>query len=359
MVGKKNMALLCQELSANSDILFIRNFLELFEVGKYIGNDVSMADYMRSYISRGEVSVITECTDEEFSRIQLKSPNYTSFFQVIKMEEPKKDLDEIIVKKVNSLAGKHSIKSDKDAIKETIRLNRRFTPYAGFPGKPIRFLESILINVNTKKRLIDGQFIISSFCNETGMPQFMIDPEITLDVEKIKSRFNENVFGQEEAVESIANLMASVKTALTRTGKPIASFLFVGPTGVGKTEMAKVLAEFMFGSREKMLRFDMSEFSDPWSVLRLTGESYFKDGLLTSAVRREPFSVLMFDEIEKAHPDFFDLLLQILGEGRLTDSGGKLVNFCSTIIIMTSNIGAGSMHGSPIGWKQGVGRSRG
>ena len=349
-----NMARLCQELSSNEDILFIRNFLELFEVGKYIGNDVSMADFIRSYISRGEISIITECTEEELSRIQLKSPNLTSYFQIIKLEEPKNGLEEIIINKVNNLAGKRKIKIDKEAIEETIRLNRRFTPYAGFPGKPIRFLESMILNQKSDQVKIDGSQVISSFCEETGMPEFMVDPEISMDINKIKKQFNSNVFGQEIAVDSIANLLASVKTALTRTGKPIASLLFVGPTGVGKTEMAKVLAEFMFGSRDKMLRFDMSEYSDPWSILRLTGESYFKDGLLTSAVRREPFSVLLFDEIEKAHPDFYDLLLQILGEGRLTDSGGKLVNFCSTIIIMTSNIGASSLQNSPIGWSQGV-----
>jgi MoxR-like ATPase len=347
-----NMARLCKELSTSEDILFVRNFLELFEVGKYIGNEVSMADFIRPFISRGEISVITECTDEEFSRIQLKSPNYTSYFQIIKLEEPQADLENIIVSKVKSIAGRRKISIDKEAIKETIRLNRRFTPYAGFPGKPIRFLESILLNQKAGNIKIKGNQVISSFCEETGIPQFMIDAEIPMDVEKIKKLFNSNVFGQEVAVERISNLFASIKTALTRVGKPIASLLFVGPTGVGKTEMAKVLAEFMFGGRDKMLRFDMSEFSDPWSVLRLTGESYFRDGLLTSAVRREPFSVLLFDEIEKAHQNFYDLLLQILGEGRLTDSSGKLVNFCSTIIIMTSNIGAGSLQNNRIGWTQ-------
>ncbi len=347
-----NMVHLCKELSVSEDILFIRNFLELFEVGKYIGNDVSMADFMRSFISRGEVGIITECTEEELAKIQLKSPNYISYFQIIKLEEPKSDLEEIIVKKVKNLAGERKISIEKEAIQETIRLNRRFTPYAGFPGKPIRFLEGLLLNQKPENNKIFGSQVVSSFCEETGMPLFMVDPEIPMDVEKIKNLFNSNVFGQEKAVDQIANLLASIKTALSRTGKPIASFLFVGPTGVGKTEMAKILAEFMFGSRDKMLRFDMSEFTDPWSVLRLIGENYFKDGLLTSAVRRTPFSVLLFDEIEKAHDDFYDFLLQILGEGRLTDSKGKLVNFCSTIIIMTSNIGANRMQSIQIGWLQ-------
>ena len=175
-----------------------------------------------------------------------------------------------------------------------------------------------------------------------------------MDLKAVKVRFNNNVFGQENAVEEVSNILGTVKTALTKTGKPIASFLFVGPTGVGKTELAKILADFTFGSRKRMIRFDMSEYSNQWSVLRLTESGYRSDGLLTSAVRREPFCVLLFDEIEKAHSSFFDLLLQVLSEGRLTDSQGKTVNFCSTIIIMTSNIGAKKMQSGQIGWKKGV-----
>ncbi|MEM1124086.1 MAG: AAA family ATPase, partial [Bacteroidota bacterium] len=186
------------------------------------------------------------------------------------------------------------------------------------------------------------------------MPSFIIDPAVPMDLTAIKQQFNDNVFGQEKAVDSIVNLLASVKTALTKTGKPIASFLFVGPTGVGKTELAKVLAQFMFGHRDKMVRFDMSEYADAYSVMRLTGLSYGSDGLLTAAVRRTPFCVLLFDEIEKAHTNFFDLLLQILSEGRLTDSSGRLVNFCSTIIIMTSNIGASNLQSNRISLQQTV-----
>jgi ATP-dependent Clp protease ATP-binding subunit ClpA len=335
-----HLSVLCEELFKNRDILFIRNLLELFEVGKYVGNEISMADYMRTFIARGEVTMITECTEEELARIQLKNPNYTNLFQIIRLEEPKEELEEIIINKVNDIAIARKVTLEPDAIQETIRLNRRYTPYAGFPGKPIRFLESLFINRLKVSNIVTKSEVVKSFCEETGMPQFMVDIDILMDLKEIEQRFNANVFGQEQAVKSLIGLLASVKTALMRTGKPIASLLFIGPTGVGKTEMAKVLSAFMFGDKERMIRFDMSEFSDPYSVMRLTGESYFSDGLLTSAVRREPFCVLLFDEIEKAHPDFYDLLLQILSEGRLTDSSGKLVNFCSTIIIMTSNIGA-------------------
>ncbi len=349
---ENNLASLCQELSRSGDLLFIRNFLELFEVGKYVGNEVSMAEFIRSYVSRGEINLITECTEEELARIQLHHPNYISYFQILTLTEPKDELETIIIEKVESIAKARSIQIMPEAIRETIRLNRRFTPYAGFPGKPIRFLESLLINAPKQLGILDQAAVIKSFCEETGMPQFMIDPVIPMRLSEVQQHFSENIFGQPQAIHEVSSLLASVKTALTRTGKPIASLLFVGPTGVGKTEMAKVLAGFMFGNRDRMLRFDMSEFADPYSVMRLTGESYFSDGVLTSAVRRDPFSVLLFDEIEKAHPDFYDLLLQILSEGRLTDSSGKLVNFCSTIIIMTSNIGADNLQQHRIGWSK-------
>ncbi|MEZ4955510.1 MAG: AAA family ATPase [Saprospiraceae bacterium] len=368
-----NLSQLVKELTSSGDFLFVRNLSELFEVGQYQGNEVSMAEYLRPYISRGEITLITECTPEERARIELRSPNYLSFFQTIQLEEPKKGLEEIIRQKVDDMAGAKKVVFEDDAVDEVIRLHRRFSPYSGMPGKPIRFLESILLASSetppTKKKKaknkkktepnreqkvveVSKQSVLHQYCAESGMPPFMVDPALSMDVEAVKKDFNEKVFGQERAVHTVVDLMAAVKTALTRTGKPIASFLFVGPTGVGKTELAKVVSEFMFGSRDRLLRFDMSEYSDPFSIMRLTGQGYYNDGLLTSAVRREPFSVLLFDEIEKADPTFYDLLLQIIGEGRLSDSQGKLVNFCSTIIIMTSNIGAARLQNNRIGWKK-------
>lgn len=349
-----NLGLLCKELAGSDNILFVRNLMELFEVGQYVGNDMSMADYLLSYISRGEVILVSECTEEELAQIDLRNPSFTSFFQIIRIQEPNDDLENIIEQKVKDIAQHKSVVISEDAIQEVIRLNRRFTPYSGMPGKPIRFLESIILNrksanSSTNEHLaITRSEVIRHFCEDTGMPAFIVDPTIPMHIDHIKGQFNANVFGQELAVESVVDVVASVKTAMMRTGKPIASFLFVGPTGVGKTELAKVLAGFMFGSRERMVRFDMSEYSNPYSVMQLIGTSYGSDGLLTAAVRREPFCVLLFDEIEKADSTFYDFLLQVLSEGRLTDSRGKLVNFCSSIIIMTSNIGAQKLQGGNI-----------
>ncbi len=361
MGWQENLSVVCQELKNRGDMLFVRNLLELFEVGQYQGNSVSMAEYLREYLSRGQLTLLTECSEEEYARIEARSPSYMSNFQVINLTEPKetKVLESIILDKVQDIAQNAEVQITTEAIKETIRLNKRYTPYAGFPGKPIRFLESILIGAKTQQKSIgekqegfalNRSTVIQSFCEETGMPPFMVDPEIAMELDVVKAFFQKNVFGQNHAVDTLMDILATVKTAMLRQGKPIASMLFVGPTGVGKTEMAKVLAEFMFGSRDKMIRFDMSEYSTPYAVARLTGASYFSDGILTSAVRREPFCVLLFDELEKAHPLFNDLLLQMLGEGRLTDSQGKVVNFCSTIIIMTSNIGARKLQNNSIGW---------
>jgi len=156
---------------------------------------------------------------------------------------------------------------------------------------------------------------------------------------------NKRVIGQKQAIESVSNAVRRSRAGLQEKNRPIGSFLFLGPTGVGKTETAKALAAFLFDDEQAMIRIDMSEFMEKHSVSRLIGAppgyvGYEEGGVLTEAVRRRPYSVLLFDEIEKAHPDVFNIFLQILDDGRLTDSQGRTVNFTNTIVIMTSNIGS-------------------
>lgn len=339
---KSNLVTLVKELSAQNDFLFVRNLMELFEVGKHVGNAVSMAEYMQTFLSKGELNLISECTNDELARIELEYPGFLSLFHLIRLEQPEgKVLEHIIKQKVLSIADSKNIIMADEAVFEMIRLSKRFMPYEGMPGSPIRFLERLILQRHQSGKtedLIKASDVIKHFCIESGLPAFIVDPEIPIDLDRVRNHFEHIIFGQEGAISAVVDTLASVKMGLTRRDKPIASLLFTGPTGVGKTELAKTLAAYMFGSRERIVRFDMSEYADPYSIYRLSGNSGH-EGLLSDAIRKEPFCVLLFDEVEKADQGFFDLLLQILGEGRLTDGTGKLVNFCSTIILMTSNIG--------------------
>ncbi len=346
------LAQLCNELREAGDILYFPRLIDLFEVGQYVGNSLSIADYLRDYISRGDIILMTECTPEEAARIELRAPGFLALFREIRLPQLERaQLEEIVLKKSKYLAHKHRIASDEDAALEILRLQQWFTPYSGLPGKTLVFLESLFSEKKkTEQASISKADIYQAFCQETGLPEFMVNDQLALDYEEVNSFFQQNIYGQNEAIETVMELLFSIKAAVIKRGKPLASLLFAGPTGVGKTEMAKVLAQFLFGNRDKMIRFDMSEYTDMLAVMRLTGDTGSGEGLLTATVRQNPFSVILFDELEKVHPSFYDLLLQILGEGRLTDARGRVADFCSTIIIMTSNIGARAFQTSSVGF---------
>jgi ATP-dependent Clp protease ATP-binding subunit ClpC len=178
----------------------------------------------------------------------------------------------------------------------------------------------------------------------TGIPVSQLTQEERERLLKLEEQLHERVVGQEEAVEVVAEAIRRARAGLADPNRPIGSFLFLGPTGVGKTELARTLAEALFGDEAAMVRIDMSEFQERHTVSRLVGAppgyvGYEEAGQLTESVRRRPYSVLFLDEIEKAHPDVFNILLQILDDGRLTDSQGRTVDFKNAVIIMTSNLG--------------------
>jgi ATP-dependent Clp protease ATP-binding subunit ClpC len=188
----------------------------------------------------------------------------------------------------------------------------------------------------------DIQHIVSSW---TGIPVEKVSSDESDKLLKMEETLHQRVIGQDEAVKAISRSIRRARVGLKNPNRPIASFIFAGPTGVGKSELAKALAAYYFGSEEAMIRLDMSEFMERHTVSKLIGSppgyvGYTEGGQLTEAVRRRPYTVVLFDEIEKAHPDVFNMMLQILEDGRLTDSKGRTVDFKNTLLIMTSNVGS-------------------
>ena len=346
---------LTESLNKRDGILLVGNLLELLEVGRSTNQAQSVASWVQSQIQRGGLQVVAECTPEQLSMIEQREPLMLATLTVMRIEKPNEETQKSILSSVANhllqrLPENHSVCVSEAGLDAIYRLHQRYATYSANPGRPIQFLQRLIEDVIPEPGdtsvapdadlVIDADRVSQTFSMQTGLPYFLLSQSESLKLDELGQWFSQRVIGQPDPVQTLIDLIATVKAGLTAVGKPIASLMFIGPTGVGKTEMAKALAEFMFSSQERMLRFDMSEFGDSLSVQRLIGGLDGKEGLLTGKVKQHPFSVVLFDEFEKAHPAFFDLLLQVLGEGRLTDGRGQTTDFSTTIIVITSNLGA-------------------
>jgi len=347
--------LLCKEAARENAILHVGNLVELMQVGR-VGDGGGIAGFLRQYVGRGEVLLIAECTPEQLPFIERIDPYLLELFHQLRVEEPDVPTGRRILLSIAAGEGRPASIED-DWLSTLDRLHRRYATYSAYPGRPVRFLLNLLKDIPADRALTPAD-VIDSFARETGLPRFMLDPRVPLNLPAAHHWFAARLIGQLRAIELVVDLLATVKTSLTRPHRPIASLLFIGPTGVGKTEMAKALAEYFFSDRARLTRFDMSEFARPAAVERLIGSSHGDEGLLTAKVREQPFSVILFDEFEKVHPAFLDLLLQMLGEGRLSDAAGRLADFSNTIVIMTSNLGTATFGRGNFGLNRTAGPSR-
>lgn len=326
-----------------SDKVYFDNVIALFRVGMAHKSNISIADVLKFYLEEKKISVILEATPEEWQVAQELNRRFTDLFRVIRVYEPSyEDSLRVILKEKRRLEAQRGVKITLDAINEARSLKKAYFKEEAMPGSIIKLLSQVSTRRETEE--VTKEDILKSFSSLYGVREEILFGEKAYTIDDVFDFFRNRLIGQEEAVKALTDLIMVIKSGLNNPEKPLASFLFIGPTGVGKTKSAKILTEFLLGSEEKLIKLDMNEYVDEDAVSRLIGNRNTPEGHLTSKIRFQPFSVILLDEIEKAHPSVHDLLLQVLGEGRLTDALGRSYSFTKCVIIMTSNLGASEAH---------------
>ena len=319
------------------DLIYIDNPVALFRVGKSSQNNMTISQVIKPYIEKRIVPFVLEATPDEWKVIQETDRRFADLFQVIKVDEPPYETAVDITLKHRLLLERDTpTRFSNEALVRLLNYQRQYVKNEALPGSVLKKFKQVSVKFPGS---VDAELIDNEFRDLTRYQNELLN-QGRLREKQVLENLERSLIGQKKALNAIANVIHIIHAKLNDPSKPMASLLFIGPTGVGKTEAVKVLTRFLFGAADKMVRFDMNEYIDSGAVTRLIGDFYNPEGQLTGSVRHNPFCVLLLDEIEKAHPDVHDLLLQVLGEGRLTDSIGRTVDFTNTIIIMTSNLGA-------------------
>lgn len=347
------------ELAGFDGVLCIDNLAELAKLGGE--PEESLAAFLVPYLESGAVRIIGEASPGELEALRLRNSDFIELFRVVAIDplsqkDASEALEELAVNIVREKGAVSSCTISPELPSQLVRLFKRFKPYQPLPGGAAVFLRNFLgKSLKSGKESIGTRELYDAFIGETGLPRRLLIDSKTLTFEEVESHFKSRIIGQDEPCAHAAEAVIAYKTAMNHPDRPIRSMLFCGPSGVGKTQLAKTMSEYLFGGldakkrdnvrkfgqKPRLFRLDMSEYMHPWSASRLIEMDDGSPSPLIRHARKEPFSVILFDEIEKAAPEVFDLLLGLLDEGRLSDRIGRTTFFRSTIIIMTSNLGGG------------------
>lgn len=405
---EERMKNIVEELKMSDDVIVFIDELHTIVGAGGVSGALDASNILKPALARGSVQCIGATTLDEYRENIEDDGALTRRFQEVFIDAPNMDdAIEILTKIKHKYEDHHSVEYSEEAIEACVRMSERYIKSRELPDKAIDLLDEAgarthLLEVKvpakikelekqaeeakdkkkeavekqdyeiaatmrdeqisleakvseelqkwestlkTKKRKVTIDDIAETVSMATGIPVTRLGADDMKMIKSMGDYLKKSIVGQDKAVNALAKVIKRSRTGVASEKKPTGSFMFLGPTGVGKTETVKALAEYMFGDTGAMIRIDMSEYQEKYNVSRLIGAppgyvGHEDGGQLTEAVRRKPYSVVLFDEVEKAHPDIFNTLLQVLDEGRLTDSNGRVVDFTNTIIVMTSNVGA-------------------
>ncbi|MCX6743754.1 MAG: ATP-dependent Clp protease ATP-binding subunit, partial [Candidatus Parcubacteria bacterium] len=332
-------------IAAGNVILYIDNIHDLIGIAVGGGEGLGLAEVLNEALSKNLFICLSSSTPQSYSRY-VENTGLGSVLKKIDVTEP--DLNnaiQILEGKVNFIESKNNIYFSYDALEQAVKLTDRYIHDHFLPYKAISLLEEVAVSAKKHKganSIVLGNDVAALLSEKINMPVAAVTEKESEKLLRLEEILHERIIDQEEAVSAVANSLRRARAELRDVKRPIANLLFLGPTGVGKTELAKAIAEVYFSSEDNMVRLDMSEYQEKDSVNRLLGappgyEGAGGGGQLTEAVRKNPFSLLLLDELEKAHSDILNLFLQVMEDGRLTDSSGRTVDFTNVILIATSN----------------------
>ncbi len=320
-------------------VLLIDKPITLLRLGRSASSNLAMSEVFKPYLESRKLPLVLIAEPEEWSLMQQQNRAFCDLFQTIQLSPP--DLYTaglVLLEKRKQLEVLHGVKFSIAALSQLWMIYRNYMKHQALPGGITRPLEQLAVKYRNYR--VDADEVRNAFQLASGLRALFFDTSISFEQNEAEQYLERQLVGQPEAILALTEVIHLFKARLQNPERPISSLLFIGPTGVGKTQAAKVLCRYLTGSEDQLLRFDMNEFVDPYAMDRLVGSPTQPEGQLTSKVRHHDFGVILLDEIEKAHPSIHDLLLQILDDGRLTDNQGRTVDFNNMIIIMTSNVGA-------------------
>ena len=368
---EKRLKSIINEVSKRPDvILFIDEFHTIVGAGGASGS-LDAANMLKPALARGDIQCIGATTMDEFRKIVEKDGALDRRFQKIMVEHTDIPHSISILSRLKDNYEKHhGVSYTPEAIEACVRMSDRYITDRCLPDKAIDAMDEAGSMVRLKSahgtRPVTAEDVATVISKMTGIPSGRIAENESSKLMKMGQKLKGSIIGQDEAIEKVVRAIQRNRAGIKDPGKPIGTFLFFGQTGVGKTQLAKALAEYLFDSEDNMIRLDMSEYMEKFNVSRLIGAppgyvGFEEGGQLSERVRRKPYCVVLLDEIEKAHPDVFNLLLQVMDEGRLTDSNGRTVSFRNTIVIMTSNVGSRELqeYGNGLGFSTSAKNIRG